>query len=72
MDIYDPWVDAAEVEHEYGVKILLNENSSNFADYGAIILPVSHDQFADLSLRQNTSQIILDVKGILNDADARL
>ena len=72
VDIYDPWVDAAEVEHECGVNILLNENLSKFPDHGAIILPISYGQFADLSLRQNTSQIILEVKGILNDADARL
>ena len=61
-----------KVEHEYGVKILLTENLPNFTDYGAIILAVSHDQFTDLSLRQNTSQIIFDVKGILKDADTRL
>ncbi|MBD3768254.1 MAG: Vi polysaccharide biosynthesis UDP-N-acetylglucosamine C-6 dehydrogenase TviB, partial [Gammaproteobacteria bacterium] len=42
------------------------------ADYGAIVLAVSHDQFADLTLRQNASQVIFDVKGILADADARL
>jgi len=50
LDIYDPWVDAAEVEHEYGVKILPNENLSKFPNYGALILLVSYDQFADLSL----------------------
>ncbi|MDA3878356.1 MAG: nucleotide sugar dehydrogenase [Halothiobacillus sp.] len=72
VDIYDPWADAAEVEHEYGVKTLPKDNLPNFADYGAIILAVSHDQFTDLPLRQNTSQVIFDVKGILKDADARL
>ncbi|NCP72646.1 MAG: Vi polysaccharide biosynthesis protein VipA/TviB [Shewanella sp. CG18_big_fil_WC_8_21_14_2_50_42_11] len=72
VEIYDPWADAAEVEHEYGVSTLAKDSLPNFADYGAIVLAVSHDQFADLTLRQNDSQVIFDVKGILKDADARL
>lgn len=72
VDIYDPWADAAEVEHEYGVLTLPKDTLPNMADYGAIVLAVSHDQFADLTLRQNASQVIFDVKGILADADARL
>ncbi|MDF1583977.1 MAG: nucleotide sugar dehydrogenase [Methyloprofundus sp.] len=72
VEIYDPWADAEEVEHEYGVAILPKDTLPNFADYGAIVLAVSHDQFADLDLRQNDSQVIFDVKGILKDADARL
>lgn len=72
VDIYDPWADAAEVEHEYGVSTLSKDSLPNFAEYGAIVLAVSHDQFADLNLRQYDSQVIFDVKGILKDADARL
>lgn len=72
VDIYDPWADAAEVEHEYGVTTLPRDNLPNFANYGAIILAVSHDQFTNLTLRKNTSQVIFDVKGTLKDADARL
>ncbi|MFT6349728.1 MAG: UDP-N-acetyl-D-galactosamine dehydrogenase [Psychromonas sp.] len=72
VDIYDPWAVAAEVEHEYGVTTLPKDNLPNFANYGAIILAVSHDQFANLTLRQNISQVIFDVKGTLKNADARL
>jgi len=72
VDVYDPWADAAEVEHEYGVTTLPRDKLPNFANYGAIILAVSHDQFANLTLRQNISQVIFDVKGTLKDADARL
>ena len=72
VDIYDPWADAAEVENVYGVSTLSKSSLPNFADYGAIVLAVSHNQFADLTLRQNASQVIFDVKGISKDADARL
>lgn len=72
VEIYDPWADAAEVEHEYGVTTLSKDALPNMADYGAIVLAVSHDLFVDLTLRQNASQVIFDVKGILADADARL
>lgn len=72
VDVYDPWADAEEVMHEYGISTLPKAALPNFADYGAMILAVSHDQFADLTLRQNASQVIFDVKGILKDADARL
>jgi UDP-N-acetyl-D-galactosamine dehydrogenase len=72
VDIFDPWADAAEVEHEYGVSTLPRDSEPNFAEYGAIILAVAHDQFKDVTLRQNDQQVIYDVKGILADADARL
>lgn len=72
IDVYDPWADAGEVEHQYGIRTLSKDSLPNFSSYGAIILAVSHDQFKDLSLRQNTTQVVYDVKGILVDKDARL
>ncbi|CAN8140136.1 Vi polysaccharide biosynthesis protein VipA/TviB [uncultured Thiomicrorhabdus sp.] len=72
VDIYDPWADAEEVKHEYGCDLLTKETLPNFADYGAVILAVSHDKFMDLQIRQSEQQVIYDVKGILTDSDARL
>lgn len=72
VDIYDPWANTLEVEREYSVTTLSKESLPNFADYGAIILTVSHDVFKNLSLRQNSTQVIYDVKGILVDKDATL
>lgn len=72
VDVYDPWADAEEVKEEYGCSLLSKEALPNFADYGAIVLAVSHDQFAELGLRQNESQVVYDVKGVLKDADERL
>ena len=72
VDVYDPWADAEEVKHEYGCDLLSKDDLPNFVEYGAIILAVSHDKFAGLQLRQSEQQVIYDVKGILEDADARL
>ena len=72
VDIYDPWAEAAEVQHEYGVDLLPKDQLPNFADYGAIVMAVSHDAFKGLALRQSNTQVIYDVKGIAQDADARL
>ena len=72
VDVFDPWADAEEVKHEYGCDLLSKDALPNFAEYGAIILAVSHDQFVGLKLRQLEQQVIYDVKGILEDADARL
>jgi UDP-N-acetyl-D-glucosamine/UDP-N-acetyl-D-galactosamine dehydrogenase len=44
IDIYDPWVDPAEAEHEYGLS-LINEVPKNH--YDAVILAVAHSRFKD-------------------------
>lgn len=72
VEIYDPWAEAAEVRHEYGVELLPKKHLPNFANYGAIVMSVSHDAFKGLAMRQFDTQVIYDVKGIAMDADARL
>ena len=42
LDIYDPWADNAEVEHEYGLSII---DKPKLKHYDAIIGAVAHDQF---------------------------
>ena len=74
VDIWDPWADAAEVKHEYGLDIL-NELPKN-AEYGSIILAVAHNEFKELDLQayKNKGTVIFDVKSILPKelVDARL
>jgi UDP-N-acetyl-D-galactosamine dehydrogenase len=72
VEVYDPWADADEVSKEYGCDTLAKDKLPDFAQYGAIILAVAHDQFMSLSIRQNEQQVIYDVKGVLKDANARL
>lgn len=74
VDVYDPWANPAEVEHEYGLSILSGKDAPDFSSYSAIILAVAHKQFLSISLKKNPKQVIYDVKGFLNksEVDARL
>lgn len=74
VDIFDPWADASEVRHEYGVEILKDYPANN--GYGAIILAVAHNEFQNIDMKEHKGKgtIIYDVKGILPKeiVDARL
>ncbi|WP_028485994.1 nucleotide sugar dehydrogenase [Thiomicrorhabdus chilensis] len=72
VDIYDPWAEADEVKEEYGVDLLAKTVQPNYKDYQAIVLAVSHKEFENISLTKNDHQVIYDVKGFLESADARL
>lgn len=64
VEVYDPHADAAEVKHEYGLKLI----SSLSKKYSAIVLAVSHNEFKDInwSSIQNPNTILYDVKGFLD------
>lgn len=64
VEVYDPHADAAEVKHEYGLKLI----SSLSKKYSAIVLAVSHNEFKDInwSSIQNPNTILYDVKGLLD------
>lgn len=72
VDIYDPWADAMEVEHEY--KLTLRESPAE--DYDAIVLAVAHKEFLKMDLRGllKSEGLLYDVKGVLPKTmvDARL
>ncbi|MBI3563125.1 MAG: Vi polysaccharide biosynthesis UDP-N-acetylglucosamine C-6 dehydrogenase TviB [Gammaproteobacteria bacterium] len=76
VEVYDPWIDAHEAQHEYGITPIKNPA---LGKYDAVILAVAHDQFRALGevgvkklLKPN--HVIFDVKYILPKAavDARL
>ena len=76
VDIYDPWIDRAEAEHEYGVK-LVDEPEAGI--YDAIILTVAHQQFKDLGVEKirafgKADCVLYDVKHVLpaDKVDGRL
>lgn len=77
VDVYDPWINLAEAEHEYGLTCLAQMPAPG--QYSAIILAVGHHQFVELgaqgirALGKDTS-VLFDVKGILplDTVDARL
>ena len=71
--VYDPWVDAAQARHEYGVDVV---NQLPQGSYDAIILAVAHDCFKTLDLKslQKDNSVVYDVKGVhdRNIVDSRL
>ena len=68
VDVYDPWIDVNEAEHEYGLGCLakIPENGH----YAAIVLAVGHTQFVDLGASGirafgQEGAVLYDVKSIL-------
>ncbi|MCG3692880.1 Vi polysaccharide biosynthesis UDP-N-acetylglucosamine C-6 dehydrogenase TviB [Aliarcobacter butzleri] len=68
IDVYDPWADTKEVEHEYNLKLI---KELNIAKYEAIVLAVAHNEFKQLKLKTNEN-IVFDIKSILDETDGRL
>ncbi|TDE51315.1 nucleotide sugar dehydrogenase [Flavobacterium sp. GT3P67] len=69
---YDPLANPLEVQKEYN---LVTTNLVPNQKFDAIVLGVAHHQFLDLdlSILQNTTSLLYDVKGVLGDAvDGRL
>ncbi len=74
VDVYDPWASPAEVSHEYGIEIKSGSEAPELSDYSAIILAVSHKEFAGLAIEKSKNRVVYDVKGFLAKEmiDARL
>ncbi|MGV3763830.1 nucleotide sugar dehydrogenase [Parapedobacter sp.] len=66
VDIYDPWADADEVKHEYGLDIL-NEVDAHVV-YDAIVVAVSHNEFLkfDYQKVKRNNGVIFDTKACLD------
>ena len=66
VSVYDPWVDASAVQHEYGIEI---NTSLPMRRYDAVILAVAHDEFRTIDYSSITAQnyVIYDVKWLLGD-----
>lgn len=76
IDVFDPWVNAREAEHEYGIKPVAQPQAGA---YDAIILAVAHEQFITLGAQGirafgKPGAVLFDVKYVLpRDAvDGRL
>lgn len=77
VDVYDPWIDVADAEHEYGLQCLRQEPTKG--QYAAIVLAVGHEQFMamgekGLKAYGQPGAVVYDVKSILplGAADGRL
>ena len=77
VDVYDPLIDVAEAEHEYGLQCLTQAPGPG--QYSAIVLAVGHKQFTQLGEQGikawgQSNAVVFDVKSILpiGAADGRL
>ncbi len=73
VDIYDPWIDPAEAEHEYGVTPMSQPPVAN--TYDAIVLAVAHPEFLQLGGQGihafgKTDHVLYDVKSLLGKAES--
>ncbi len=76
VDVYDPWVDAKEAQHEYGIEPISEPQPGA---YDAVILAVGHRQFQSLGVDGmralgKSKHVLYDVKYVLpaNAVDGRL
>lgn len=76
VDVYDPWVNANEAMHEYGIHPIAEPAPSK---YDAIILAVAHEQFRRMPINEirdlgTTNAIVYDLKYLFpaDQTDARL
>ena len=77
VDVFDPWIDVEEAHDEYGIDCLKALPATG--DYAAVVLAVSHREFAELgqagikALGQ-PGAVLYDVKSVLplGAADGRL
>jgi UDP-N-acetyl-D-galactosamine dehydrogenase len=77
VDVYDPWIDINEAEHEYGLQCLAQAPA--LGQYAAIVLAVGHHQFLSLGEEGikawgQPGVVLYDVKSVLpkGAADGRL
>lgn len=76
IDVYDPWVDAVEAKHEYGLDLVSEPEAGA---YDVVVIAVAHNQFRALGAKGirafgKSNSILYDIKYVLpQDAvDGRL
>ena len=70
IDIHDPWVDAEEARHEYGIELTAEPELNT---YDAIVIAVAHECFRELGLDNirkfgKDGAVIFDVKYLFSGA----
>ena len=66
VDLYDPWADSKEVQHEYGLEMQSADCLKKISSYSAVILAVAHNQFLeiDFSNVKTSKTVFYDLKGL--------
>jgi len=65
--LHDPWADATEVQHEYGLTMSTLPDGDSEANMDAVVLAVSHDKFRDIDFTKfiKKTVVIFDIKAML-------
>jgi UDP-N-acetyl-D-galactosamine dehydrogenase len=76
VDVYDPWIDAKEAEHEYGVKPIRTPSKGK---YDAVVVAVAHNEFKEMGIDAiralaKKPHVIYDIKYLFDaeEVDGRL
>ena len=74
VDVFDPWVDPHEAQHEYGISPIAEPEQSA---YDGIVLAVNHNQFKDMGAEKiralgKPEHILYDLKYLLTAAESDL
>lgn len=74
VDIYDPWADAAEAKHEYGLSLTETPSESS---YDAIVLAVAHTHFSEMGATRirafgHANSVLYDLKYQLQEHESDL
>ena len=76
VDVYDPWADAEEAQHEYGLKPVRRLKPGT---YDAIVVGVAHDQFRQVGIAKirelgKRNHVLYDIKYVFpaGEVDGRL
>lgn len=72
VDVHDPWVDAGEAQHEYGISLCENPNQGG---YDGIILAVAHEQFRAMGAEAirgfgRGEHVFFDLKSVFAPAES--
>jgi UDP-N-acetyl-D-galactosamine dehydrogenase len=76
VDVYDPWVDKAEAEHEYGIRPV---DAPETGAYDAIVMAVAHREFVEMGYERiraygRPNVVLYDIRNVLpkDKMDGRL
>ena len=76
VDVFDPWADPDEAEHEYGLRPIQKLKPGT---YDAVVMGVAHDEFRKMGLARirelaRKNHVLYDIKYVFkaDEVDGRL
>jgi UDP-N-acetyl-D-galactosamine dehydrogenase len=71
VDVYDPWVDRDEAEHEYGIRPIKKPVRG---EYDAVVMAVAHNQFRKMGIKRvrelaKKKHVLFDIKYVFSAAE---